>query len=47
MRQPPRDHVPVSPDLTRIRQNSRLWSLALLGSWLLFALAAAFFAFGV
>lgn len=47
MRQPPRDHIPVRGDISRIRQSHRLWALALAGGWLTLAIAAAFFAFGV
>lgn len=47
MRQPPRDHVPVSPDLSRMRTRCHRWTLAVAGAWLTLALAAALFAFGV
>lgn len=47
MREAPRDHVPASGDMNRIRQGHRRWALALAGGWLTLAIAAAFFAFGV
>lgn len=47
MRQAPRAHFSVSPDLIRTRRNHHRWTLAVAGAWLTLALAAAIFAFGV
>ncbi|WP_242220018.1 hypothetical protein [Shinella zoogloeoides] len=47
MRQPPRDHVPVTPDRSVARPCRTGFALALAGGWIVLALASAFLAFGV